>query len=1377
MKICKVDHTRPAVDRETGSQTGVSGILYYNPDKDGTIKRINTKARVEELSRNARKLYSILNANDDFEFLDKNNFREEKSFCRKAVSNFKILIQGLMKKHTEGAQIDFLKNLDRQIIQMSKKSVMGKDLRVVSDQIKKDRQRALIRSLVMSNTRKSFRKFVKTENSGTEVDLIEVTDRILWSMCCVGTNLFLEALDEIGEQELRIFLNVLKDDFYKVKQTGNIVKSIQNQNVKVQTGMLHTKSGMEICGLRLSNADHKRKQYISRFVQEFAEGNEKKKQELFCYFKRIIVLFYCGSKKYEEVKAEEIADWEFQLTEIDEFYSREAIEKLNEKDSCDNLEKRKVHQQMRELLKRQLHTSYKRGNMYLKQKYADDTDAYEQASYWLSYIKRQAWQLLIKNGKANGRTLTVKYLCDYTWSEWISFICMKYIDMGKAVYHFAMPDLNQVGSMQNTVIGEVKPQYRNGLTSFDYERIKAYERFDREISIYITFAVNNFAKAALDKEKRYQKGNEDVLNLDFANLKKGETLLRPDAVKRILQFFGGQSSWEGVLVQKSGKEPVQLTGYDTKDFYEAFRQQITDVRNSSFHYTAIQNGAGYNELIHTIFEQEYKKIGWIICKKYYSNNVPMFYAPDEIKQLMAHLYQERRERPAQIPGFEKIIKRKDFDAFIYGRLTKTGNQNVRSMSQENMQRFYSSLYFVLKEIYYYGFLQENELAEKFMKSLNDYVEHAQKNGSGREGMTKKKAAENFQKRILAIRNENPNGTLGEICQQIMTDYAMQNNREMKVETSKHNKSGCEKSYEHFPLILQQCIRDAFCVYLSGGQNGSTVYEFLRTPKDRTESFKKLSEREFCSGFETQMYGGMHNRDNSDILPWYTLAHFLNQRQLNQMAGTFRSHIQFLLDIDRRSQNVSKGISDQNTEGERLAVKYRRILEILEFALLFCGQMTNCPTDYFNDRQELAEEEYAKHLAKYVAFETEQFHGAAALKDFCSRRVEHGLINEKIGLYYDAKNPVLNKNIIKAMMYGNGRLLEACVEPITEEEIQDYYDTMHNLKQVFHKKETLFKWEQEKLRKFQNKKNRVELTNVVIYMEILSELMGQLISWAYLRERDLMYFQLGYYYIKLYYGNSIPKEDKRRCLKGEGFSIADGAVLYQIAAMYTYHLPIYIINSDSGLAEPFGMNVSTGSGVTCFIKAYGGTAYLEGIPLFLKRKEAKKADRENDENIEIRNYLDHFKYFSHLDRSMLELYSIMFDRFLSYSPKLHKSVPVVLKNILAKHFVIANLDFGSKRIYNFKTKKGESEEEKARVSAVIQLKERRVSKKESEQKRDRPLPELESDYFTYKVKDKRKYKAEKNKTIEKIVEAKIQLDARGEIFLRELERILLYSLNG
>lgn len=58
------------------------------------------------------------------------------------------------------------------------------------------------------------------------------------------------------------------------------------------------------------------------------------------------------------------------------------------------------------------------------------------------------------------------------WKDAVRFLGSKYMDIGKAVYHFAIP-MDQLSSTENIRYGEILEEYKDGISSFDYEEIKA----------------------------------------------------------------------------------------------------------------------------------------------------------------------------------------------------------------------------------------------------------------------------------------------------------------------------------------------------------------------------------------------------------------------------------------------------------------------------------------------------------------------------------------------------------------------------------------------------------------------------------------------------------------------------------------------------------------------------------------------------------------------------------------------------------------------------------------------------------------------------------------------------------------------------------------
>ena len=120
----------------------------------------------------------------------------------------------------------------------------------------------------------------------------------------------------------------------------------------------------------------------------------------------------------------------------------------------------------------------------------------------------------------------------------MSYLAAKYIDLGKGVYHFTMKDkldmLNKNEAVTDLRFGIVSEKYEKGITSFDYERIKAEEELDRNIAAYVTFAADIFAKSVIKSDYRTKKdNNSDVLQYSDKEFRNSE-VIRDNAEKNIL---------------------------------------------------------------------------------------------------------------------------------------------------------------------------------------------------------------------------------------------------------------------------------------------------------------------------------------------------------------------------------------------------------------------------------------------------------------------------------------------------------------------------------------------------------------------------------------------------------------------------------------------------------------------------------------------------------------------------------------------------------------------------------------------------------------------------------------------------------------------------
>ena len=421
----------------------------------------------------------------------------------------------------------------------------------------------------------------------------------------------------------------------------------------------------------------------------------------------------------------------------------------------------------------------------------------------------------------------------------MSYLAAKYIDLGKGVYHFTMKDkldmLNKNEAVTDLRFGIVSEKYEKGITSFDYERIKAEEELDRNIAAYVTFAADIFAKSVIKSDYRTKKdNNSDVLQYSDKEFRNSE-VIRDNAEKNILQYWGGYSRWGTESSKLPENNKVSDFGkLDVSDLCIDIKKHLAGIRNSSVHYTTkIKNeSAADGSNVKILFEKDLADINIIYADKYYSNNVWMFYSLEDINKLIAFLYKEKRViRQVQIPSFSRILKRKAMQDVINEIFKDDFDENI--VNPELKEKYRNSLYFMLKEIYYNAFIIQPELKEKFkdkIKTMKSELYNKLKTIDKKEYKAlycklsnEESALKNFADRIYSVDGDNV--SFADICKILMTDYNMQNQEKKNIESMEQKKKnkGKDENYKHFPLLLHKVLKELFIEYLKQTHE----LEFLR----------------------------------------------------------------------------------------------------------------------------------------------------------------------------------------------------------------------------------------------------------------------------------------------------------------------------------------------------------------------------------------------------------------------------------------------------------------------------------------------------------------------------------------------------------------------
>ena len=1337
MKVSKVDHTSAGVTSK--KDITYNGLLYRNPPKNGvneilrdaeTDEKIlmNMKNYIARLNMRASSLYSVFNPINSGKS-QKDSFNE-KDLYGNISSYFREFVQDIKSSPADTASRNLLNRSGN---------------RINADKNKID-------VFVARYLRKSLHKRVK--KYGVSYDLSEIIKKIIYLKAGLCRK------EDVSEKEVIILAEAVKEDITKERQIEKMAASIVKQDVKIQTYI--SEDGKIL--LRHTFAKNSKKSALFRFLLNFTAADPEEQRELIRELRELVVRFYSANKTGKKAEdnggGEETSDKEeifcnragTLLTELQAELQRLEAEKKgsNEKSEITDLYKEKV----KKAIRYDIAGSYQKAVAEIQK-----TGGIEDSVFWLGIIKKYAEKILLSDRRFMDQGIQNReFLCKRTMQMLISYIAMKLVDLGKAVYHFTMPAQIDVTNGKAVRFGEVLPSFRNGITSFDYEWIKAEESLTRELSTYSVFAVRNFLNSISKKESDIIAVNPDKV--------KGE-ILKPNAAMRALRYFGGKKEWQETYIEEVSEN----------ELINALRKEIGAARNSTFHYAGtIDNGITDDDklIISQIYEKEHGDIGKIRRKKYYSNNVLMFYKKADIDALMDYLYSAPKDHPAQIPAFNKILNKNkvyEFSKFI------KGNPKKKISTAGKTEELKGCVFYMLKECYYYGFLPDSRSVLFVREALEDIVKSAEEADPGATDR-KPEAAQNFKKRYDEI---SENASLGQICQRIMTDFQLQNSGQKKAKSSKYAQKGVGESiYQHFPMILYDILRKAFWKYLNVlTETGEMNFMFMREPSYKPEF---AAEEEFCKNWNDHSYDDIREgmEEDSYLEAWFTAAHFIAPAQLNHLIGSFKKYEQFTSDIKFRAEG--NGIDCSSRWQNRIQEDERhRLLRVLEFVQMANGTFSKEISDYYGSDEDSAIEEYAEFVENFVEFSTKKMPNKhVALQTFCNTAVKNGSPNGRIGIYYDGEKPILNRNIVMADMYGNVSLISNCMKKVTEREIKVFYNDMNNLTEVFKRGFCQNEDEQKRLKAFQNNKNRVELLDVAIYTEIVNELYAQLVSWAYLRERDLMYYQLGFYYMKLFYGNSVPEDSFLRIIQGNGVNITEGAVLYQLTATYSFGWPL--LGRDGNVDEKA---ITTGNKISSFAADYcsGDESIYESCLILFERPQSHDAIIAV-----IRNPIDHMHYFEKgkkgAARSILEMYSDIYDLFFDYDLKLKKSVSFVLQNILLDHFIIAHTVMNrqeKKYIYiekdgkkecctgsKLKAKEDKENKEKSYTGTKLEIRPNREQNKKVFDKTIRKMKEIsiihygmESDILTYKIKENGKPKP-------------VIADARSRMFLDQMQRILEYS---
>lgn len=1496
MKFSKVNNYKTAVTDRSGSNSfqsfskkrkekdsfGKTGILYRDPARAGEGAVVDIAGHVDRQTRAAQRLYSVVNP------------PKEKEICA-AARIARTLDNAFDIVGMERGPLDAGKVYASLIASVENRGYSEANIDKAVD--------LYLRKSLYQTSARAVKNMLRAASEGR-----------LWN-----------DLPNDERAEYEAFMDCLYRDYRYEKVRKHVVKSIEHQNIVVQPN----EDGIFAPSAIPLSTDRNRmeKEAMTGFLSEYANLDDAVRHDLRLRLRRLVILFFYGQDEVPVVDFDEWEDHAARRSRTEPFSEEAAAYLAAAREEDRRREARKDHSQNHSsqgsgkvrrdgkdrvkavtlMLRQENMARYRRSvacaetsrELYLR----DDASN----RFWIHHIENSVERIYNSFRSLEDFRLSTGYLGEKVWKGMLVFLCGKYIATGKAVYHFAM-DEGMEDPEKSLVLGKIRDEVKNGLTSFDYEQIKAEEVLQRDTAVYVAFAANHLSSATIDisilmgeknkedkediedkEDGKYKKGKEDNKDKeDFLLLKKEDLqkAQKPHLRRNILQFFGGESAWRDFPFEEYYQEYAKSQGsiYDDVSLLDDLRKIIYALRNESFHFDTRRRDPGdwNRELVAAMFAHDCGTASRRQREKFYSNNLPMFYGEKELLLLLNALYGTQASRASQVPSFNRVVVRRNFSDYIREEL---GWKSITFSGEDGIvkkQQFDSALYYLLKEIYYNLFLQGKTRLGTY-NTRREFVQWCNDPDNGREN---EEAFKSFQGRVLEITAANKDISLPGICQQIMTDFNQQNNQTRKVK-SDHVKKNLKDSYSHFRMLLYKGLREVFAAYINAH------FDFLKSP-----SYREMPEAEaFLPDYESPAYAPLVEkmRGDADLQKWYVVGRLLNPRQANLFVGVLRQYVQYAGQILRRARETGSGFWKQRAATDSFEA-YEGVLEV---CIQLSGMTTNCLEDYFEDK-----DDYARHVGNYLEFEGE-YPGISLsqqLERFCNENAEgvtaaagtagaavggkilingkgsaaagkasaqmsssniadimesaekRGTEDEKgsgshsgaddtgyeelkrLGIFYDVENPILNRNILLSKIYGTESVLVniARNRKVTREDIHSFYEQRKKLGEYRITGRCETAEQQRSLKKYQEIKNKVEFRDLVEFEEIIDELQGQMIDWCFLRERDLMYFQLGFHYTCLC--NDSPKPELYRKIVCGNRTI-DGAILYQVAAMYVGGLPIYTVEKGKIKLKNKSGAIPTGGKIGSFLNyakacqqqlgrqdgsrqdsgqqvpsrqvpnqkhtvSKNGSSSIAPIEKSEREKELKKESEklyyagvelfenisEHDNIVALRNYIEHFHYYARQDRSLLDLYGEIFDRFFTYDMKYQKNVCNLLYNILMHHFVRVEFTFSTA-----KKEVGEKKETEIKDRAAISLREGRgisseqmtykLTPKQDKDSKENPSKNTEENkvnndrtdhHYKDYHKDRRKKPAKKRDRDSGSKDAKpINLDAKSRDFLEGVATLLYY----
>ena len=515
MKLSKEKHTRSAVANE---EQNIGGILYRFPGKsiDGV------KDQMLRRDKEVKKLYNVFNQiqvgtkpkkwNNDEKLSPEENERRAQQKNIK-IENYKW--REACSKYVKSSQ----KTINYVIFySYGKAENKLRYMRKNEDILKKMQEEeklpkfsgGKLEDFVAYTLRKSL---VVSKYDTQEFDSVAA---MVVFLECIGKS-------NISDHEKEIvckLLELIRKDFSKLdpnvkgSQGANIVRSVRNQNMIVQPQgdrflfpQVYAKENETVTNKNVE------KEGLNEFLLNYANLDDEKRAESLRKLRRILDVYFSAPNYYEKdmdiTLSDNIEKGKFNVWEKHECGKKVTdlfvdipdvlMEAGAENIKLDAVVEKRERKVLNDRVRKQNIICYRYTRAVVEKYNSNEPLFFENNAinqYWIHHIEN-AVERILKNCKA-GKLFKLRkgYLAEKVWKDAINLISIKYIALGKAVYNFALDDIWK--DKKNKELGIVDERIRNGITSFDYEMIKAHENLQRELAVDIAFSVNNLARAVCD---------------------------------------------------------------------------------------------------------------------------------------------------------------------------------------------------------------------------------------------------------------------------------------------------------------------------------------------------------------------------------------------------------------------------------------------------------------------------------------------------------------------------------------------------------------------------------------------------------------------------------------------------------------------------------------------------------------------------------------------------------------------------------------------------------------------------------------------------------------------------------------------------------------